>query len=79
MRVEREDPGVGSAREEHVDEDALLLLEGAREGDVRVQRLEDGLDDLLCAQALDVGCTHALLDAPLLVPNGITHENRLCE
>ena len=65
MRVEREDAGVRLALEEHVEEDALLLLERARERDLGVERLEDGVDDLLGGQRLDVGLADELCDAPL--------------
>ena len=65
MGVESEDPCVGLALEEQVEEDGLLLLERAGEGDVRMEGFEDGVDDLRCGQRLDVGLADELCDAPL--------------
>ena len=53
--VEREHAGVRLAREEEIENDALLLLERAREREVRVEPLEHHLDHTLGAEPLDIG------------------------
>ncbi len=54
MRVDREDASRGLGREEHVEQDGLLLLERARERDAAGELLERELDDALCRPRLDV-------------------------
>src|SRR5688572_24184258 len=63
--VEREDPGLRLVLEQHVEEDALLLLERARERDLGVQRLEHRRDDPVGAQRLDVGLADEFCGASL--------------
>ena len=77
MRVEREDARGRLALEQHVEEDALLLLERARERDVRVERLEDRLDDLLGGEGLDIGLADELCDASLHDGERYQHERCL--
>jgi hypothetical protein len=77
VRVEREHARGRLALEQHVEEDALLLLERARERDVGVERLEDRLDDLLGAECLDVGLADELCDASLHDGERYQHEQYL--
>ena len=78
MRVEREDPGARLALEEHVEQDALLLLERAGKGHRGVQALQRRIDHLSGRERLDVGVPDQLRDAPLHRANGITHDETLC-
>ncbi len=48
---------LGSLVEQHVEQDGLLLLEGAGERDPGVEPVERKVDDLLCGERLDVGVT----------------------
>ncbi len=77
VRVEREDPGLRLALEQHVDEHALLLLEGARERERGVQALERSVDHLPGGQGFHVGLADELDDAPLHPANRISHDERL--
>ena len=63
--VDRENPGVGHELGEHVDEDGLLLLEGAGQGEARVVVGHRLGDDLLGAERLDVGDYTAHSPSPL--------------
>ncbi len=65
MRVEREHPGLRLALEKHVEEDAVLLLERAREGQRGVQALERRVEHVPGGEGLDVGLADELGDAPL--------------
>ena len=53
MSVDREDARGGVGGEEHVEEDALLLLEGTGEGDAWAEALDQGLDELLGGSSSD--------------------------
>ena len=53
------------ALQEHVEQDALLLLEGAGEGERGVQALERGVEHVPGGKGLDVGLADELGDAPL--------------
>ncbi len=78
VRVEREDARARLALEEHVEDDALLLLERAGERHRGVEALERRIDHLSGGKRLDVGVSDELLDAPLHRANGISHDERLC-
>ena len=54
MRVDREDARLRVGREEHVEEDGLLLLERARERDAAGELLDRERDDALGGPRLDV-------------------------
>ena len=51
-RVEREDARIGASGEGHLEQDRLLLLEGAGECDAWLERLERGRDDHVRSQKL---------------------------
>ena len=63
--------------EEHVEQDAFLLLEGAGEGDPGVEVVEHRLDDLLRREGFGVGRADELRDASLHARNGTTHQGLL--
>src|SRR4051812_49170384 len=54
LRVDREDPGVRLELEQHVEQDRLLLLEGAGERDPARKLLEHELENPLGPPRLDV-------------------------
>jgi hypothetical protein len=64
VRVEREDARARLSLQQHVDENAFLLLEGARERDRR-QALECRVEHVPRGEGLDVGFADELLGAPL--------------
>jgi len=55
VRVERENPRVGSDAEQHVEQHRLLALERAGEREPRMEVLDHHTENLGCAQRLGIG------------------------
>ena len=75
VRVEGEDPCLRLDLQQQVEQDAVLLLERARQGETRVEALCDVREKLSCREALGLSSRHECVD--LGVHDVGTHDETL--